>query len=230
MSVSQSIVNSIIKVILRATCKIDTSELYKIPKKGPYILVINHISFLEAPIFYIFMRPRRTIAMAKSELWDKKVTAFLMNLWEVLPIKRGTIDIQGMKNCVKVLEGGDFLCLAPEGTRSGDGQLGSGKAGVIMFAQKGNAPIIPMAHWGGEKLSSNLKRLKRTPFVIRVGDPVEIAVPEGVKMDSTVRQQIADEVMVEIAKLMPEEYHGVYKGKTDVEPQYLRRIKESVIN
>uniref|UniRef100_UPI0026312ECE lysophospholipid acyltransferase family protein n=1 Tax=Oceanispirochaeta sp. TaxID=2035350 RepID=UPI0026312ECE len=206
------------------TCKIDTSEMDRIPAKGPYILIINHISFLEAPIFYIFMRPRRTIAMAKSELWDKKFTAFLMNLWEVLPIKRDTIDIQGMKNCVKVLEDGDFLCLAPEGTRSGTGVLGEGKAGVIMFAQKGNAPIIPMAHWGGENFISNIKKLKRTPFKIRVGDPVEISLPEGVKSDSRVRQQIADEVMVEIAKLMPEKYHGAYKGKTSVEPEYLKKL------
>ena len=99
--------------------------------------------------------------MAKKELWEKRFTAFLMNLWEVLPINRGGVDIQGMKNCIKVLEDGDFLCLAPEGTRSRDGRLLSGKAGVIMFAQKGNAPIIPLAHWGGETLSKNLKRFKR---------------------------------------------------------------------
>jgi len=224
MSIFQSSVNGIIKVILRIICRIDTSELHKIPGKGPYILVTNHINFLEAPILYIFLRPRRTIALGKAELWDKKFTAFLMNLWEVIPIKRSAVDIQGMKNCVKVLEGGDFLCLAPEGTRSRTGELQKGKAGVIMFAQKGNAPIIPLAHWGGENFGSNLKRLRRTPITIKVGSPVEISIPEGVRADGDVRQKIADEVMIQIARLMPEKYHGKYKDQTGEEPLYLKQL------
>ncbi len=224
MSLKQDLVNGFIKVLLRIFCKIDTSELDTLPAKGPYILATNHINFLEAPILYIFMRPRRTIAMAKKELWDKKFTAFLMNLWEVLPINRGGVDIQGMKNCIKVLEDGDFLCLAPEGTRNKTGRLLSGKAGVIMFAQKGNAPIIPLAHWGGEDIVKNIKRFRRTPITIRVGEPVNISIPEGVKSDSKVRQQIADEVMIEIARLMPEKYHGAYEGKTGQEPEFLARV------
>lgn len=224
MSVFQKMVNGFIKLLLRAACRIDTSQLDKIPQKGPYILVINHINFLEAPIFYIFMRPRRTIAMGKIELWDKKFTAFLMNLWEVVPIKRGAVDIQGMKNSLKVLEDGDFLCLAPEGTRSRTGELKKGKPGVTMFAQKGNAPIIPMAHWGGENVGSNLKRLKRTPITIKVGDPVEIKTPEGVKIDSAARQKIADEIMIKIAELMPEKYHGHYTGRTSEKAEFLTRI------
>jgi len=224
MSSFQSFINGIIKVLLKIGCRIDTSELHKIPEKGPYILVTNHINFLEAPILYIFMRPRRTIALGKSELWDKKFTAFLMNLWEVIPIKRDSVDIQGMKNCVKVLEGGDFLCLAPEGTRSKTGELQEGKAGVIMFAQKGNAPIIPLAHWGGEDISKNLKKLKRTPITIKVGKPVEISIPEGIKADGAVRQKIADEVMIELARLMPEKYHGAYSGRTAEKPVYLKEL------
>ncbi len=224
MKLFYGFVNGLIKLILIAGCKIDRSELEKIPANGPFILVTNHINFLEAPLLYIFMRPRRTIAIGKAELWEKPFTRFLMNLWEVQPIKRGAIDIQGMKSCVKVLEDGDFLCLAPEGTRSRTGKLLKGKAGVIMFAQKGNAPIIPLAHWGGESVSKNLKKLKRTPITIRVGDPVKISVPEGVKVDAAIRQQLADEVMIQIARMMPDEYHGAYAGKTGDEPQYLAKV------
>ncbi|MDC7235573.1 MAG: lysophospholipid acyltransferase family protein [Spirochaetales bacterium] len=223
MKLFYRLVNGLIKGLLIAACRIDKKDLEKVPAKGPFILVTNHINFLEAPFLYIFLRPRRTIALGKSELWDKAFTRFLMNLWEVLPIKRGAVDIQAMKNCIKVLEDGDFLCLAPEGTRSRNGKLLKGKAGVIMFAQKGNAPIIPMGHWGGENLASNLKKFKRTPITIKVGEPVNITIPEGVKSDSKVRQQIADEVMIQIARLMPEEYHGVYTGQTDEEPRFLTK-------
>ncbi len=228
MSPLQKIMNGLFKIILNIICRIDTSELDQLPAKGPYVLVTNHINYLEAPLLYIFMRPRRTIAIGKAELWDKKFTAFLMNLWEVLPIKRGRVDIQGMKNCVKVLEDGDFLCLAPEGTRSKTGRLLRGKPGVIMFAQKGNAPIIPLGHWGGENIIRNLKRFKRTDIHIKVGEPVRIAIPEGVKSDGRIRQQIADEVMIRIARLLPPEYHGYYEDRSKEPPEYLS-VGESFI-
>jgi len=222
------LLNGFIRFLLIAACRIDRSDLKRIPEKGPYILVANHINFLEAPILYLFLQPRRTIAMGKAELWNNRFSAFLMNLWEVVPIKRGAADFQGMKRCFDVLKNGDFLCLAPEGTRSRTGKLRKGKAGVMLFAQKGNVPIIPVAHWGGENLSSNLKRLKRTRITIRVGEPLRITPKEGEKIGADERQKIADEVMVSIARLMPEEYHGYYEGKTGSTPEYLLPCKTEV--
>ncbi|HRQ24026.1 MAG TPA: hypothetical protein PLF42_11425 [Anaerolineales bacterium] len=68
---------------------------------------------------------------------------------------------------------------------------------------------MPVVHWGGEVYLRNLKRLKRTDFHIRVGEPFRIDV-EGVKVTAEIRQQIADEMMYRIAKLLPEEYRGEY--------------------
>ena len=150
MKLIQNACNSFIKFLLITSCKIDKSELANLPEKGPYIIVVNHINFLEGPLLYIFFRPRRTIAIAKAELWKSRMGAFLMNLWEVIPIQRGRTDFKGMKMAMDVLKQGDFLCLAPEGTRSGDGRLQKGKGGVLLFAQKSGVPIIPIAHYGGE--------------------------------------------------------------------------------
>ena len=221
MKIIYRICNGIIKGILLATCKIDRTEIKKIPMEGPFILVANHINFLEAPILYLFMRPRRTIALAKAELWENSFTRFLMNLWEVVPIKRGAADFNGMKMAFNVLKEKDFLCLAPEGTRSRTGLLKKGKAGVILFAQKGAAPIIPIAHWGGESIGRNLKRFRRTPVTIKVGEPLQIRKDLDRKIGPTERQEIADEAMIALARLMPEKYHGYYKGKTQDEFKYL---------
>ncbi len=219
-------INGAIKLAIRVGCRINTEEFSKIPLKGPYIFVTNHSTFLEGPLLYLFMRPRRTYAMGKAELWNNKFTGFLMNLWEVIPIKRGSADMEGMKRCFDVLKGGDFLCLAPEGTRSGTGILQKGKPGMVMFAQKAGVPLLPVAHWGGEKLFSNLKRFKRTDFTLRVGTPLKIHLPEGEESQGNIRQAIADEVMIEIAKLLPKEYHGVYKGRTIDPPLYLKPISQ----
>ena len=222
----RSLSNGFIKFLIYLTCRIDSTELKKIPLKGPYILAVNHINFLEGPVIYLFSKPRRTIAMAKAELWEKPVGAFLMNLWEVIPLKRGAADFSAMRKAFDVLKKEDFLCLAPEGTRSKNGKLLKGKGGVILFAQKANVPIIPVAHYGGESFFQNLKRLKKTSFIIKVGDPLEIK-PEAMKItDHRERQAIADEIMISLAKLMPEEYHGYYSGKITDTYKYLQPLEK----
>ena len=77
-------------------------------------------------------------------------------------------------------------------------------------------PILPVAHWGGENYLKNLKRLKRTDFHIRIGEPFCLKL-EGVRVTREIRQQIADEMMGRIAKLMPAEYRGAYEKVTDCE-------------
>jgi 1-acyl-sn-glycerol-3-phosphate acyltransferase len=69
---------------------------------------------------------------------------------------------------------------------------------------------MPLAHWGGENFLKNLPRFKRTDFHIRVGEPFRLKL-EGVKVTREIRQQIADEMMIRLAELMPPAYHGAYE-------------------
>ena len=66
----------------------------------------------------------------------------------------------------------------------------------------------------------NLKRLKRTDFHIRIGEPFKINV-EGVKVTGEIRQEIVDDMMYELAKLLPEEYRGVYSDLSKATGKYL---------
>jgi 1-acyl-sn-glycerol-3-phosphate acyltransferase len=84
-------------------------------------------------------------------------------------------------------------------------------------------PILPIAHWGGENFSSNLKKLKRTDFNFRVGKPFYLEA-RGNRVNGKIRQVMADEIMSQIAILMPEEYRGNY-AKCDPPPQkYIRFV------
>ena len=95
-----------------------------------------------------------------------------------------------------------------------------------MLAVHSGAPILPMAHWGGENFLRNLPRLRRTDFHIRVGKPFKLEL-EGVKMTREVRQQIADEMMLRIAELMPLEYHGEYEKVTPPEKPFTKVVEWS---
>jgi len=209
MTIANRIGNVIIKGLMHISCKLDVKELQNVPKNGPMILLANHISFMEAPILYLFMQPRRTIALGKIELWNSLATRTLMNWWECIPVRRGEIDIKSIKECFSVLDKGDFLCIAPEGTRSPQGILNRGQAGTSFIAIKQKVPMLPVVHIGLENFSKNIKRLKRTPVKIRVGKPFTLIL-EKKRFNSDERQEITDEIMRRMALLLPVENQGYY--------------------
>ena len=131
--------------------------------------------------------------------------------------------MRGLKDALKALEDGKIFGLAPEGTRNKTGKLKRALPGTVLIALHSGAPIIAIAHWGGEVYLKNLKRFKRTDFHIRVGDPFRINV-EGVKVNGEIRQQIVDEMMYELAKLLPEEYRGEYSDMSKATGKYIVKM------
>jgi 1-acyl-sn-glycerol-3-phosphate acyltransferase len=202
-------------------CRIDGTELNLVPMKGPLILAVNHINSLEVPLLFAHLQPRRTIGLAKIETWDSKFMGWLFDLWEAIPIRRGEADLDALRRCLISLSQGNILGVAPEGTRSYDGKLLCGQPGIVLIALRSGAPIQPVAHWGGEDFSNNIKRIKRTDFHIRVGNPFYLDA-KGKKVNGEVRQAMADEIMYQIAVLMPEKYRGQYANCNPPPQNYLR--------
>jgi 1-acyl-sn-glycerol-3-phosphate acyltransferase len=207
------LVNHVIKLILHIILKLDTSELKKIPKKGAFLVVVNHINFLDTPVVVTHLPPNRITGLIKKETWEEPVMAFLFNIWGGIPIEREKADFGAFKNAKKELEKGKILAIAPEGTRTEDGRLIQGKPGVALFSRKFDVPIIPIAFYGNEAFKKNFRKLKRTPMKVHVGQPFRVCLEKD-QRDKEVLQEVADSIMMEIAALMPEKYHGYYqKGK-----------------
>lgn len=222
MTLMNRLTNALLKTAIRILCKVDDSELKKVPQKGPMIIIANHISFYEAPIIYLYLRPRRTIALAKKELWDSFATRKLMEWWESIPINRGSMDREALRKSFQVLDDGDFFCIAPEGTRSRTGQIQRGKEGTAFIATKKDAPILPVAHFGIENFTKNIKRLRRTPVTFKVGKP--FVITEKRRFSAQERQQISDEMMRRLASLLPEHMQGYYKDSIHDEYRFTREV------
>jgi 1-acyl-sn-glycerol-3-phosphate acyltransferase len=206
MNLIKWILNIALRVYFGVTCRIDAPDLHKIPKTGPMIVVTNHTGRIEVPLIVTFIQPRPLTGWAKAESWDHWFLRWVFNTWGAIPVHRGAADMTALKKALRALEQGYFFGLAPEGTRNYTGVLHRALPGAVVIALHSGAPLIPIVHWGGENY---LKEFKRTEFHVRVGDVFKIKAA-GVKMTGAVRQQIADEIMREIAKLLPEKYRGVY--------------------
>ena len=143
---------------------VDDAELVKIPMAGPLILAVNHVNFLDAPIFMTHLQPRNVTALVKEETWKNPFMGALFNLWGGIPIKRGEVDRNAYNLARTSLNEGKILAIAPEGTRSKNGRLQIGHPGITMIAVKTNTPIIPVAFYGGELIWDNIHRLVQDPF------------------------------------------------------------------
>ena len=225
MSIREAITNGIVRGILRILFRYNPSELRQVPSHGPMLMVTNHTSVFEGPFLYVYLRPRRTIALAKRQLWKNWFTRMMMETWQTIPVDRGMMDRKAMDACFQVLKDGDFLCLAPEGTRSKDGALKKGKAGTAFFALREEVPVIPVVTIGFEQFPQNIKRLRRTPITIKVGTPFEVIRPQG-RVTNELRQAITDEMMIRLSQLMPENLRGYYSSH-DGTFLYTRKIETS---
>jgi 1-acyl-sn-glycerol-3-phosphate acyltransferase len=127
-----------------------------------------------------------------------------------------------LKAALSALKKGLIFGLAPEGTRNYNGILHRALPGAVIVALHSGAPIIPIAHWGGENFMKNLKHFRRTDYHVRVGEAFKINV-EGVKVTAEIRQQIVDEMMTQIAKLMPDFYRGYYSDISKWTEKYIQK-------
>jgi 1-acyl-sn-glycerol-3-phosphate acyltransferase len=122
---------------------------------------------------------------------------------------------------------GHILAVAPEGTRSGDGRLRNGQPGVVMLALRSGAPILPVAYYGGERFRHNLPRLRRTDFRVRIGRPFFLDT-HGEQVTGDLRRIMVDEIMYQVAALLPEEYRGYYHNMDNLSSNYLRFIHHKI--
>lgn len=207
-------------------CRIDAPNIQSFPQEGPLLAISNHTGQLEVAVLFGQLAPRPITAWAKMEAWDNAFLNWLFNLWGLIPVHRGVADTSALRKAVQALNDGYIFGIAPEGTRNKTGRLKRARPGAVLLATRSDAPILPVAHWGGENFLNNLFHLQRTDFHIRVGKPFKLDL-KGVRLSRDTRQQIADEMMLRIAELMPPEYHGSYEKVTFSENRYTKVVELS---
>ncbi|MFW6363830.1 MAG: lysophospholipid acyltransferase family protein [Spirochaeta sp.] len=225
MSVKARFLNSVVRMLFTLTCKIDTHEFDKIPDEGPGILLTNHTTNLEGPLYYVYLSSRKATALGKQELWKNPFTRMFMEAWNIIPLHRGMVDSAAMKQAMERLDQGWFLGIAAEGTRSKTGALKSGRPGAAMLAARKHVPVYPLVHWGLMDIGKNLKRFKRTQVGVKVGKPFYVEVPDG---DPTRAQlkEITNEMMYQLAAVLPERYRGPFGDLSQASTAYLRFLGE----
>lgn len=219
MSLSHGLMVVFFKGLMNLLCRIDSSQIDRVPNEGPLILYTNHVNILEVPIIYTRLQPRPVWCFVAAYRWKNPWLRHLLNMVNAIPLRRGEPDIAALRRGVEALKAGDIVVIAPEGTRSEDGQLQRAHGGIVTLALHSGAPLLPIVFYGSEDYRENLRHLRRTDFHVVAGRPFEVRTNE--KATRQIRREITDEMMAQLAALLPPAYRGVYAGSKPFDFKYL---------
>jgi 1-acyl-sn-glycerol-3-phosphate acyltransferase len=204
--------------LLRVSIGMRLYGLKHVPKRGGAVVIANHIDWFD-PILLVAAGPRPILWMAKQEVFKYPVLRWFARQAGAFPVDRGKPDRSALKHAQALLDDGLLVGVFPEGTRSRTGGLIEPFAGASMVAVRANAPVIPCAITGSERLPlSGKKPAGRARLRVQVvyGEPFQLEPrrPDGTKYPL---DELTDAMLIELARLLPPAYRGVY-AERDLTP------------
>ena len=207
---------SISKIILRPGISLmmglDFAGLENVPAQGPVILAANHLSYMDifAVARFADRAGRYPVFLAKSTLFKIPVLGKVIGWLGQLPVYRGQADAAlVLKQAARlVAETGSCVIFYPEGTATRDPQLWPmvAKTGVARLALESEVPVVPVAHWGAQRILPYgkwvPKFLPRTKVGVVAGPPVDLSEFKGQPLANPVLRAATDKIMTEVAGLL----------------------------
>jgi 1-acyl-sn-glycerol-3-phosphate acyltransferase len=202
------IIRGVIGFLFRTLTRLEVKGLDLVPDHGPYLLVVNHLHWLDSPLLMVAMpHPVRVFA---GEKWGKHwFIGPMMRLVNAIFVNRGEVDRRALREALATAQAGGVLGMAPEGTRSKTGGLQRGRSGAAYLAYHSGARLLPAVCTGQEHAVSSALHLRRARVRVVFGQPFDPPPVSG-KVTSAHLDSFTEEIMRRLAVLLPQEYRGVY--------------------
>ena len=176
--------------------KIDVVGADHVPTSGPAVLASNHVSHLDFIFAGLGARKSRRYVrfMAKKPIFTHRVAGPLMRGMHHISVDRAH-GAQSFQVALTALAEGEVVGIFPEATISRTFEPKEFKTGAARLAAAADAPIVPVALWGTQRLwtydeNSSLKQ-RGVPILIRVGEPMTVGGDEHTATDE-LRARITD--------------------------------------
>ena len=204
---SQRALLTLARCLSRVLTRIDVDGADRLPREGAVVVAVNHLHILDALWAFVVI-PRRAVFLVASEFRNRPVVGQLLRLGDSIFVERGAGDYDAARRAVDALRGGAAIGIAPEGKLSPTGGLIRGQPGFARIAADANAPVVPMAMSGQERMWRSWLRLRRIPIRVRFGPVIP---PPPRQTTAKALEEYSDRVMRALAAELPPEYRGVYR-------------------
>ncbi len=174
----------------------------RMPKNKKCIATSNHYSNLD-PLIYNFRFVKKFKFLAKKELFKNRFTAWLFRSIGAIKVDRNQVSPSVFKECLKCLKDDKQLFIFPEGTRNKQDteEMGDIKSGVITFASKGEAEIIPMLMYRKPKLFRKNYIIVGEPFKVE-GEDTKRLTKEELEANTERYAKVMDNLRIELDSIV----------------------------
>ena len=189
---------------------IEVHGMDKLPE-GNVIIAANHLGRLDTAALLCIL-DREDIIMPVAEKYkDHPLYGAIGRAANAVWLNRFEADYSAFRQILQRMKQGGLLVIAPEGTRSKTEALQEAKMGVAFLASKSGYPVLPVAVTGTEDrvILENMKNFRRSKITATAAELMYIDIPNGKGREEAMRQA-TDEIMCQIAALLPERYRGFY--------------------
>jgi 1-acyl-sn-glycerol-3-phosphate acyltransferase len=150
-----------------------------LPRRGPAILVCNHISGLD-PVMLQALTPRLIVWMTAREYCGQRGLAWLFRTVRAIAVKRGEPDLSATRQALRALGAGHVLGIFPEGHIADSRELLPFQTGAALLAARTGVPIYPAAIEGSQRGHEMLGAyLIPQRAVVTFGPPLRLGGSDG---------------------------------------------------
>ena len=190
-----------------------------IPRKGPFIIIINHFSYVD-PIFVIHAIQKPISFLAASDQKIKWYFIWAPFIYGFIPTNRKALAPSTIKHATRALKGNEILGIFPEGT-STSSKLRPAKNGAAYLSALTESRMLPIGISGLENVWKQLFRGIKPNVTINIGRSFgPFVLPKNRKKREGCLLETGNEAMCRIAALLPKEQRGVFKSNPKVTQFY----------
>ena len=176
----------------------------RIPSRGALLVVANHCSFLD-PFILGSAFPRRIRFFVLRRMYELMRLCWFYVGMGTIPVGGKEGDRKAIRSALRILGRGKIIGIFPEGSRSGDGNLGMGKMGSAYLAAKSNVPIVPAYISGAfEAMPPRCWFPRPTRIQVAFGRPIRFDPVVGKQMNRDELSAISRSVQDSISSLREE--------------------------
>lgn len=195
-----------IRLSLRLATRLSVTGGEKIGRE-PVILAPFHASALDPLVVAVAIWKEGVLPhfLAKSSLFGGFMGRALVTMGQIPVLRASTKAGDSLVHAKRALAAGQTVVIYPQGTLTKDPQLWpqQAKTGASRLAIETGAPVIPIAHWGLERVMPvGAKKFTPRPFsAVRVhfGDPLMPPSRDAERTSASLARGFADRVTAGIA-------------------------------
>lgn len=206
-----SLARLVVLPLLRVTIGMRVYGMKHVPRCGGAVVISNHLDWFD-PALLVAAGPRPILWMAKAEVFNYPVLSWFARKAGAFPVERGKPDRSALRHAQALLADGLLVGIFPEGARSRTGGLIQPLSGASLVAVRSNAPVIPCAIVGSERLPLSGKRPAgrgRPRVTVVYGEPFSLTQQRAGGGKWTL-EELSNAMMIELARLLPPAYRGAY--------------------